>query len=52
MNKESAKEKEVREDLEFIRDSLPKLVEAFMREQAKELKKIVEGMENTRGKID
>lgn len=46
------KEQKLREDLEFVRDALPKLVEGFMRQQAKELKKVVEDLERSRGKIN
>ena len=52
MTKETSKEKALREDLEFIKESMPKLVEAFMREQARELKKIVEDLEKSRDKIN
>jgi len=46
------REQKLREDLEFIKDALPKIVEGFMREQAKELKKIVDELERSRGKIN
>lgn len=33
------REQKLREDLEFVKDALPKLVEGFMRQQTKELKR-------------
>lgn len=46
------REQKLREDLEFVRDSLPKLVDGFMRQQTKELKKIVEDLERSRDKVN
>lgn len=46
------KEKKLREDLRFISNNIPKLVEGIMKAQAADLKRQLEELEKSYGKID
>ena len=48
----NAKEKKLREDLRFISDNIPKLVEGIMKAQAADLKRQLKELEKSCGKIN